>query len=161
MALIARDTGRVIDAWPGSPEGATDSIALVTARNAYGREGTAGTIDATRTALWRTDRQKNIAGGISNLQVQRNGRVEGYTSVACVHVSNRYFFELDGRDVANREAELTRVLRAALTESWRSWVPTTEAGFRQKRAAVVKVFEISGDFSSPRPVFVSPQKPVT
>ena len=159
MALSVEPTGDLADAWTGPPDGATDSIALVTARNAYGREGREGTIERTVTQNWRVDRQKNVAGGRSNLQVQKNGANRPSTA-ACLIVSNQYFFQLDGPDTANREAELTRILRHGLNVSLDSWIQTTEAGPRGKRAAVVKVFEVRGEYSSPRPDFVSPQKPV-
>ena len=159
MALSVAPTGDLSDAWTGPHDGATDSIALITARNAYGREGGLGTIDQTRTPNWRIDRQKNLAGGRSNLQVQKNDANRPST-VACLIVSNHYFFQLDGPDTSNREAELTRVLRHGLNLSLGSWIQTTEAGPWGKRAAVVKVFEVKGEYSSPRPDFVSPQKPV-
>ena len=159
MALSVVPTGDVADAWTGRRDGATDSIALLTARNAYGREGKTGTIEQTVTDNWRTDRQKNVAGGSSNLQTQKNGANRPST-VACLIVLNQYFFQLDGPDVSNREAELTRMLRHGLNLSLASWTQTTEAGPWGKRAAMVKVFEVKGEFSSPRPDFVSPQKPV-
>ena len=159
MALSVAPNGDVADAWTQRRDGATDSIALITARNAYGREGREGTIEQTVTAKWRVDRQKNLAGGRSNLQVQRNG-ADRPSTVACLLVSNHYFFQVAGSDTSNREAELTRMLRHGLNLSLRSWIQTTEAGPLGKRGAVVKVFEVAGEFSSPRPDFVSPQKPV-
>src|SRR5258708_2542397 len=113
MQLTAQPTGSVAEAWTGRREGATDSIALITARNAFGKEGKGGTIDPATTSNWRVDRQKNIARGKSNLQVQKNN-ADRPSTVACLLVSNRYFFGLDGPDVANREAELTRILRLGL-----------------------------------------------
>ena len=159
MALSAAPTGALANAWTGRRDGATDSIALITARNAYGREGKTGTIEQTQTLDWRVDRQKNVAGGLSNLQVQKNG-ADRPSTVACLIVSNQYLFQLDGPDVSNREAELTRTLRHGLNLSLSSWIQATEAGPRGKRTAFVKVFEVTGEFSSPLPDFVSPQKPV-
>ena len=159
MALSVAPTGDFAQAWTGHRDGATDSIAIITARNAYGREGRTGTIDPTATRNWRVDRQKNLAGGGSNLQVQKNN-ADRPSTVACLIVSNDYFFQLDGPDMLNRDAELTRVLRLGLNQSLASWTPTTEAGRQGKREAVVKVFRIEGTFSSPRPEFISPQKPV-
>ena len=159
MALTADATGHLEKAWTGTRDHATDSIALLSARAAYGNEGKMGTIESTRTQRWRIDRQKNPAGGKSNLQVQRNG-ADSPSTVACLIVPNKYFFELDGPDSSNRDAELTRVIRQGLSASLASWVQTTEAGSWGKRAAVVKEFEIRGEFSSPRPQFVSSQKPV-
>jgi hypothetical protein len=67
--------------------------------------------------------------GKSNLQVQRNVDYRPST-VAWLIVPDIYFFGIDGPDFANREAELTREIRRGLTESWKSWVATTEAGPR-------------------------------
>jgi hypothetical protein len=158
MALTAEPTGHLEKAWTGTRDHATDSIALLSARAAYGKEGKMGTIQSASTERWRIDRQKNPASK-SNLQVQRNG-ADSPSTVACLIVPNKYFFELDGPDSSNRDAELTRVIRQGLSASLTSWAQTTESGPWGKRAAVVKEFEIRGEFSSPRPEFVSPQKPV-
>jgi hypothetical protein len=40
-----------------------------------------------------------------------------------------------------------------------TWAMTTEAGSGKRGAAVV-VYEVAGEFSAPRPDFVSPQTPV-
>ena len=88
MALSVAPTGDFAEAWTGSSDGATNSIALISARNAYGREGREGTIDQTVTRGWRVDRQKNLAGGRSNLQLQKNGANRPSTA-ACLIISNR------------------------------------------------------------------------
>ena len=163
MALSAVHNGRSEQGWLGAfREAATYTIALLTARAVFGQEGNSGTIVKTRE--WRIDRQKPIAGanglpGKSNLQIQRNGP-DRPSTVAWLIVPDHYLFQIDGPDSANRDAELTRVIRHGLTESWNSWVGTTEEGPRARRGTTVKMFEITGDFSSRRPEFISPQKPV-
>ena len=159
MALTAVATGHLEKAWTGTRDRAPDSIAILSARAAYGKEGKMGTVESTRTQYWRIDRQKNPAGGKSNLQVQKNG-ADSPSTVACLIVPNKFFFELDGPDSSNRDAELTRVIRQGLSASLASWVQTREAGPSGKREAVVREFEVLGEFSSPRPEFISPQKPV-
>lgn len=163
MALSAIHNGHYAEGWLGTfQDEATDTIALLTARAAFGQEGRGGRLVSTRH--WRIDRQKNIAGvgggpGKSNLQLQKND-VDRPSTVACLIVPDQYLFSIDGPGADNREAELTRVIRNGLVASWKSWVGTTQAGSWAKRGATVQVFEITGEFSSPRPQFVSPQKPV-
>jgi hypothetical protein len=169
MALVAKSRGQWTPAWKESGRtGASDAIAQLDARMVFGRQLTSGGNDpAAGAALgrivqvrhrdWRIDRQKSVGGigdtpGKINLQVQPNGtNIESPSSVACLIVPNDYFYQIAGPEHANREAELTRVLRNGLIESMKSWVRGTQAG-SGKRSASIEVYEVSGEFSSPRPV---------
>jgi hypothetical protein len=163
MALAAKENGHQGEAWTEPfREGATETIALLTARGAYGHFGKGG--ELVSTAHWRVDRQKNIAGsgdapGKSNLQLQKN-KAGRPSTMACLIVPDVYFFGIDGPAADNRDAELTRIIRHGLNLSLASWKMTTEVGTQRNRGAVIKIFEVTGDFSSPKPTFVSRQKPV-
>ncbi len=97
--------------------------------------------------------------GTSNLQIQKNN-ADRPSTVATLLVWNQYFYDLPGAGEENRVREFTRVIRQGLNESLRTWVMTSEAGPRGRRAAQVEIFEVVGEFSSLRQEFVSPQKPV-
>ena len=133
MSLTATPNGSHASAWTGSRLGATDTIAKLTAQGAFGREGRIG--ELVSTASWRIDRQKNIAGiadmpGKSNLQLQKNN-ADRPSTLACLIVPDRYFFDIAGPDAANREAELTRILRHGLNSSLASWVDDSQSGLRR------------------------------
>jgi hypothetical protein len=164
MPLTVKYNGHRTPAWFDSfRDGATHTIAELTARGAYGHFGQRGKLVMTKH--WRIDREKNIGGaegitGKSNLQLQKNDVRNCPSTVACLLVPDEYFFGIDGPDSENRDAELTRVIRQGLNASLDSWVPETEAGGRGQRSATVKVLEVTGQFSALKPVFVSAQKPV-
>ena len=63
---------------------------------------------------------------------------------------NEYFYQIAGPEHASRDAELTRILRNGLIFSMQSWLYGTEVG-SGKRSASIEVYEVSGEFSSPRP----------
>ena len=163
MPLTIKDNGHRTPAWFHSfRDRATHTIAELTARGAFGREGPGGNLVITKH--WRIDSEKNVGGrdgitGKSNLQLQKND-VERPSTMACLLIPDEYFFGIDGPDSENREAELTRVIRQGLNASMASWIPETEAGPRGLRSATVKVLEVTGQFSALKPVFVSAQKPV-
>jgi hypothetical protein len=132
MPLTAKENGHQAEAWPGAfREGATNTIAMLTGRAVFGHFGQGGELVSTKD--WRIDRQKNIAGkgdapGKSNLQLQKNN-VGRPSTVACLIVPDVYLFGIDGPDAANRDAELTRVIRHGLNSSLTSWIMTTQAGW--------------------------------
>jgi hypothetical protein len=176
MALVARSTGRRTNAWIRTDRtGVSDVIAQLEAAMVFGKSLTSGgddpgagtqygRISQIKHPFWRIDRQRGIAGvgeapGKSNLQVQPNGVNNEPSSVACLLIPHEYLYQIAGPGSANRDAELTRILRQGLVRSLESWIRQTQSGSGM-RDATIEVFEVTGEFSSPRPEFVSPQKPV-
>ena len=170
MGLAATATGKTTPAWTGGDHrGATDVIAhLEDARMLLGKESRKGTV--AENAEWHIDLERPIGGtrtspaGTTNVQVQRNvtrKNAAEKTTVACLLVQNTYFLRLNGAEANNRIAELTRIIRQGLNASLASRAMQTEVGRSQRRTeATVRVFEVTGDFSSPFQEFESSQKPV-
>jgi hypothetical protein len=172
MPLVCKPNGFYSESWTWDPrKAATNAIASFEAKLFLGREGQLGTI--WEDDCWRIDRQKNIGAtaekrpdgridkvGSTNLQVQRNGVRNTPSTVATLLVWNQYYFDLPGPGDENRTSEFTRAIRHGLNLSLASWGMVTEAGPWGKRSARVFIYEMSGDFSSRKREFVSPQKPV-
>lgn len=129
-------------------QGAGAAMGLVSGSN---YDGGIGTIAHTLTHDWRMDRQ-NPPVGMVNLQIQRNG-AQNPSSVACALVPDNLLVgalnhpdpTISGR-AQNRDAELSRAIRNALTQSMQSrrLVPGLPANQNQWE---IQIFRVQGAFS--------------